>query len=204
MSKGKRKTWGIRKFFKGKSGKKFLVFLEVLLAAAFLLQPHLYYDGTASSFFKRFYADSITICGGLWIVLVFLTIKDFHLSDKLNKRISWAVAALTPLAAFLWLEYYNDMQFWGPLSQIPVLYLFLDLMIYYVIYLFLLLICNSIRGASIAMIIATAFFGIMNYELTVFRSMSFIASDIYSFLTAVSVANTYLQRILHFRYPSRV
>lgn len=191
MSKGKRKTWGIRKFFKGKSGKKFLVFLEVLLAAAFLLQPHLYYDGTASSFFKRFYADSITICGGLWIVLVFLTIKDFHLSDKLNKRISWAVAALTPLAAFLWLEYYNDMQFWGPLSQIPVLYLFLDLMIYYVIYLFLLLICNSIRGASIAMIIATAFFGIMNYELTVFRSMSFIASDIYSFLTAVSVANTY-------------
>lgn len=191
MSKGKRKTWGIRKFFKGKSGKKFLVFLEVLLAAAFLMQPHLYYDGTASNFFKRFYADSITICGGLWIILVFLTIKNFHLSDKLNKRISWAVAALTPLAAFLWLEYYNHMQFWGPLSQIPVLYLFLDLVIYYVIYLFLLLICNSIRGASIAMVIVTAFFGIMNYELTVFRSMSFIASDIYSFLTAVSVANTY-------------
>lgn len=191
MSKGKRKTWGIRKFFKGKSGKKFLVFLEVLLAAAFLLQPHLYYDGTASNFFKRFYADSITICGGLWIILVFLTVRDFHLSDKLNKRISWAVAALTPLAAFLWLEYYNDMQFWGPLNQIPILYLFLDLMIYYVIYLFLLLICNSIRGASIAMIFVTAFFGIMNYELTVFRSMSFIASDIYSFLTAVSVANTY-------------
>lgn len=191
MSKGKRKTWGIRKFFKGKSGKKFLVFLEVLLAAAFLLQPHLYYDGTASNFFKRFYADSITICGGLWIILVFLTVRDFHLSDKLNKRISWAVAALTPLAAFLWLEYYNDMQFWGPLNQIPILYLFLDLMIYYVIYLFLLLICNSIRGASIAMILVTAFFGIMNYELTVFRSMSFIASDIYSFLTAVSVANTY-------------
>ena len=191
MSKGKRKTWGIRKFFKGKSGKKFLVFLEVLLAVAFLLQPHLYYDGTASSFFKRFYADSITICGGLWIILVFLTVKNFHVSDKLNKRISWAVAALTPLAAFLWLEYYNHMQFWGPLSQIPFLYLFLDLMIYYVIYLFLLLIFNSIRGASIAMVIVTAFFGIMNYELTVFRSMSFIASDIYSFLTAVSVANTY-------------
>ncbi len=191
MSKGKRKTWGIRKFFKGKSGKKFLVFLEVLLAVAFLLQPHLYYDGTASSFFKRFYADSITICGGLWIILVFLTVKSFHLSNKLNKRISWAAAALTPLAAFLWLEYYNHMQFWGPLSQIPLLYLFLDLIIYYIVYLFLLLIFNSIRGASIAMIIVTAFFGIMNYELTVFRSMSFIASDIYSLLTAVSVANTY-------------
>lgn len=191
MSKGKRKTLGIRKFFKGKSGKKFLIFLEVLLVAAFLTQPHLYYDGTASNFFKRFYADSITICGGLWIILVFLTVKEFHFSDKLNKRLSWAVAALTPLAAFLWLEYYNHMQFWGPLSQIPILYLFLDLMIYYVIYLFLLLLFNSIRGASIAMIIVTAFFGILNYELTVFRSMSFIASDIYSFLTAVSVANTY-------------
>ena len=103
MSKGKRKTLGIRKFFKGKSGKKFLVFLEVLLVAAFLMQPHLYYDGTASNFFKRFYADSITICGGLWIILVFLTVKEVHLSDKLNKRISWAVAALTPLAAFLWI-----------------------------------------------------------------------------------------------------
>lgn len=191
MSKGKRKTLGIRKFFKGKSGKKFLVFLEVLLVAAFLMQPHLYYDGTASNFFKRFYADSITICGGLWIILVFLTVKEVHLSDKLNKRISWAVAALTPLAAFLWLEYYNHMQFWGPLSQIPALYLVLDLVIYYVIYLFLLLIFNSVRGASVAMIVATAFFGILNYELTVFRSMSFIASDIYSFLTALSVANTY-------------
>ena len=78
----------------------FLVFLEVLLVAAFLTQPQLYYDGTASDFFKRFYADSITICGGLWIILVFLTVKDVHLSDKLNRRLSWAVAALTPLAAF--------------------------------------------------------------------------------------------------------
>ena len=191
MSKERRKTGGIRKFFSGRSGKMFLVFLEVLLVAAFLTQPQLYYDGTASDFFKRFYADSITICGGLWIILVFLTVKDVHLSDKLNRRLSWAVAALTPLAAFLWLEYYNHMQFWGPLSKIPALYLFLDLVIYYVIYLFLLLLFNSIRGASIAMIIATAFFGFLNYELTVFRSMSFIASDIYSFLTAVSVANTY-------------
>ena len=41
------------------------------------------------------------------------------------------------------------------------------------------------------MIIVTAVFGILNYELTLFRSMSFIASDIYSFVTAVSVANTY-------------
>ena len=41
------------------------------------------------------------------------------------------------------------------------------------------------------MIIVTAVFGIFNYELTLFRSMSFIASDIYSFVTAVSVANTY-------------
>ena len=87
------------------------------------------------------------------------------------------------------------MQFWGPLDQIPALYLFLDLVIYYVIYLFLLLIFNSIRGASAAMIVATAFFGIMNYELTVFRSMSFIASDIYSFFTALSVANTYQPEI---------
>lgn len=189
--KRKRKKLGIRKFLKGKSGKKFLVFLEVLLVAVFLVQPHLYYDGTASNFFDRFYADSITICGGLWIILVFLTVKDFHFRPKINRRVSYVVAVLMPVVAFLWLEYYNHMQFWGPLSQIPAWYLFLDLVIYYVIYLFLLLIFNSIRGASIAMMFLTAFFGIMNYELTLFRSMSFIASDIYSFLTAISVANTY-------------
>lgn len=195
MSKGKAMAQSIRKFFGEKLGRKFLIFLEVLLAAAFLMQPHLYYDGTASTFFGRFYADSITICGGLWIILVFLTVKEVHFSEKLNRGLSWAAAFLTPLAAFLWLEIYNDMQFWGPLDQIPALYLFLDLVIYYVIYLFLLLIFNSIRGASAAMIVATAFFGIMNYELTVFRSMSFIASDIYSFFTALSVANTYQPEI---------
>ena len=185
MSKGKAMAQSIRKFFGEKLGRKFLIFLEVLLAAAFLMQPHLYYDGTASTFFGRFYADSITICGGLWIILVFLTVKEVHFSEKLNRGLSWAAAFLTPLAAL----------FWGPLDQIPALYLFLDLVIYYVIYLFLLLIFNSIRGASAAMIVATAFFGIMNYELTVFRSMSFIASDIYSFFTALSVANTYQPEI---------
>lgn len=182
---------GVRQFLKGKSGKKFLVFLEILLAVGFLLQPHLYYDGTVSNFFNRFYADSITICGGLWIILVFLTVKDFHFQPKTNRRVSWFVAILIPFIAFLWLEFYNDMQFWVPVFDIPKLYLFLDLAIYYVIFLFLLLICNSIRGASISMMVVTTFFGIMNYELTIFRSMSFIASDIYSFLTAISVANTY-------------
>lgn len=182
---------GVRKFLKGKSGKKFLVFLEVLLAISFLIQPHLYYDGTITNLFDRFYADSIVICGGLWIILVFLTVKDFHFKPKINRRVSWTVALLIPFIAFLWLEFYNDMQFWVPVFDIPKLYLFLDLAIYYVIFLFLLLICNSLRGASISMIVVTAFFGIMNYELTLFRSMSFIASDIYSFLTAISVANTY-------------
>ncbi|MCD8021099.1 MAG: LTA synthase family protein [Clostridiales bacterium] len=191
MDKRKRKHLGIRKFFKGKSGKRFLVFLEILLVGAFLVQPDLYYDATAETFLKRFYADSISICGGLWIILVFLTIKDFHIRPKMNKMISWITAVITPAVAFLWLESYDHMQFWAPLNQIPGWYLFLDLVIYYVIYLFLLLICNSIRGASIAMIIVTAFFGILNYELTLFRGMSIIASDIYSILTAVSVANTY-------------
>ena len=189
--KNKAGLLGVRQFLKGKSGKKFLVFLELMLAVSFLLQPHLYYDGTASNFFNRFYADSITICGGLWIILVFLTVHEFHFKPKTNRWVSWIVALLIPFIAFLWLEFYNDMQFWVPVFDIPKLYLFLDLAIYYVIFLFLLLICNSIRGASISMMVVTAFFGIMNYELTIFRSMSFIASDIYSFLTAISVANTY-------------
>ncbi|MDO5145483.1 MAG: LTA synthase family protein [Eubacteriales bacterium] len=186
---------GIFHFFQEKSGKKFLVFLECLLAGAFLVQPHLYYDGTVSDFSERFYADSITVCGGLWIILVYLTMANVRPSPWWNRFLSWMAALFTPLLAFFWLELYNHMQFWAPLSEIPPLYLALDLAVYYVIYLFLLLVFNGIRSASVAMLFLTAFFGIMNYELTLFRGMSFIASDIYSFLTAISVANTYQMQV---------
>ena len=190
-SKGKKRKLKMGEFFQGRAGRNFLLVMEFLLAAAFLLKTDLWYDPTAETFLKRFYADSLTICGGLWILLVILTVKKINLSDKANRILTWAAALTVPAVAFLWLEFYNDMQFWGPVFQIEARYLILDLLIYYGIYLLLLLIFNNVRGASIAMIIATTFFGIMNYELTVFRSMSFIASDIFSLLTAVSVANTY-------------
>ncbi len=195
MKRLKKRKAGIREFFKGRSGRNFLLFLEALLVVAFLAQPDLYYDPEASSFFDRFYADSLIICGGLWAVLVFLTVKKWEPSEKWNRILTGIVGAATPFVAFLWLEFYNDQQFWSPVFDIPLLYLALDLAIYYVIYLMLLLIWNRIRNASICMIFLTALFGIFNYELTVFRSMSFIASDIYSFVTAVSVANTYRVQI---------
>ena len=55
----------------------------------------------------------------------------------------------------------------------------------------MLLVLNCIKHASIAMIVLTSFFGILHYELTIFRGMSIIASDIYSILTAIAVSNTY-------------
>ena len=190
-SKEKKKKMKMGEFFQGRAGRNFLLVMEVLLAVAFLLKTDLWYDPTADTFLKKFYGDSLTICGGLWILLIILTVNKMNLSDRVNRILTWAAALTTPAVAFLWLEFYNDMQFWGPVFQIEPQYLILDLLIYYAIYMLLLLIFNSVRGASIAMIIGTTFFGIMNYELTVFRSMSFIASDIFSLLTAVSVANTY-------------
>lgn len=191
MSVSKKKGLGLRRFLKGRSGRNFLLFLEILLLLSFIAQPNLYYDPTASNIWYRFYGDSISICGGLWILLVFLTVKRIRMRPKVNRILTIAAGFLTPFAAFLWLEFYNDMQFWVPVFDIPGLYLILDLIIYYVIFLLILLLFNSIRNASVVMIIVTAFFGIMNYELTLFRGMSFIASDIYSFVTAMSVANTY-------------
>lgn len=195
MEKLKKKKAGIRAFFRGKSGRNFLLFLDALLVVAFFAQPDLYYNPDAPNFFDRFYADSLTICGFLWVILVFLTVKKVQFSPEVNRILTYIAGAATPFIAFLWLEFYNDMQFWVPIFSIGALYLVLDIVIYYVIYLFFLLIFNSIRGASICMIIATAAFGIFNYELTLFRSMSFIASDIYSVVTAVSVANTYQAQI---------
>ena len=195
MNKLKKRKAGIRNFFKGKHGRNFLLVLDLLLAVAFFAQPDLYYDPSASNFFNRFYADSLIICGGLWAILIFLTVKKIHFSAEVNKILTYIAGFATPFIAFLWLEFYNDAQFWVPIFSIPFLYLVLDIIVYYVIYVFFLLIFNSIRGASICMIVVTAVFGIFNYELTLFRSMSFIASDIYSFVTAVSVANTYQVQI---------
>ena len=191
MNKLRKRKAGIRTFFKGKHGRNFLLALDVLLAVAFFAKPDLYYNPEAPKFFDRFYADSLIICGGLWVALVFLTVKKIHFSAEVNKILTYIAGIATPFMAFLWLEFYNDAQFWVPIFSIPFLYLILDIIVYYVIYVLFLLLFNSIRGASICMIIVTAVFGIFNYELTLFRSMSFIASDIYSFVTAVSVANTY-------------
>lgn len=186
---------GIKSFFKSKYGKKFLVILEVLLAIGFFLQPQLYYDASAPTFMKRFYADSLTICGALWAILVFLTVKKIEISEKWNRRINKLLLVFFPIVCFLWLEYYDHMQFWGPVFKVEKQYQILNLLIYYVIYLIILLLCNSVRRAAVVMMVCVAAFGIMNYELTVFRNMSFIASDIYSVLTALSVANTYEAQI---------
>ncbi len=181
----------MKRWINKKSVRNFILFLEAMLVVVFLTHPDLYYDGTAASIPMRFYADSLTICGGLWVILVFLTVKEINLSEKVNRILTWVTGFTFPFLCFLWLELYNHMQFWVPIFHVKPIYFVLDLAIYYVIYLLLLLLINSVKYASVVMMVLTAFFGIANWELTIFRSMSFIASDIYSFLTAVSVANTY-------------
>ena len=181
----------IREFFTTRHGKYFLLFLELLLLLAFFAKPELYYYPEAPSWLDRFYADSLLICGIFWIGLVLLTLLPVSLKEETDWILTSAAGCLMPLVCFIILEAYNDLQFWGPVSLMEVRYVLLDLLIYYVIFAFLLLIFNSVRGASIALVLFTAAFGILNYELTVFRNMSFIASDIYSAGTALVVANTY-------------
>ena len=89
MNKLKKKKAGIKDFFKGKHGRNFLLALDVLLAIAFFAQPDLYYNPQAPDFFDRFYADSLIICGGLWAVLVFLTVKKIHFSAEVNRILTY-------------------------------------------------------------------------------------------------------------------
>ena len=187
----KKKNNSIRLFFSEGNGKYFLLFLEIVLIMAFLVRPELYYNPTVPGFFDRFYADSILICGVSWGLLVFLTLNPVNLSEEVNWVLTFLTAFLMPFFCFLLLEEYNDMQFWGPVSLMEHRYVLLDLVIYYVIFILLLLVFNSVRGAALALLVITGLFGVLNYELTVFRNMSFIASDIYSALTALAVANTY-------------
>lgn len=167
MNKLRKRKAGIRTFFKGKHGRNFLLALDVLLAVAFFAKPDLYYNPEAPKFFDRFYADSLIICGGLWVALVFLTVKKIHFSAEVNKILTYIAGIATPFMAFLWLEFYNDAQFWVPIFSIPFLYLILDIIVYYVIYVLFLLLFNSIRGASICMIIVTAVSVANTYQLQV-------------------------------------
>ena len=191
MKKKKRFHLGIHDFWESRSGRNFLLVMEACLAASFFAQPHLYYNGNVTRFTERFYADSLCICGGLFAILVFLTVKRVELKEKTNLVLTRILTFVMPFFAFLWLEFYNNAQFWVPVFRIPIQYLMLDLALYYAVFLVLLLLFNSVRNASLGMIFLTALFGFFNYELTVWRSMSFIASDIYSAGTALSVANTY-------------
>ena len=97
----KKKKAGIKDFFKGKHGRNFLLALDVLLAIAFFAQPDLYYNPQAPDFFDRFYADSLIICGGLWAVLVFLTVKKIHFSAEVNRILTYIAGIATPFIAFL-------------------------------------------------------------------------------------------------------
>ncbi len=190
-TKERKNASGIRRFLEWRLGRKILVIFELVLVVLYFMQPQLYYDANAPTFFQRFYADSLITCGVLWAVLFFVTIIDFHISEKVNKIISYILIAGTPLAAFFWLEIYNHFQFWEPLNQIPALYLFLDLVLYYATFAIILFLFNNVRNASVCMIIATMCYGIVNYFVASLRGMSLIASDIYSIFTGLSVANTY-------------
>ncbi len=185
----------IIQFLNGRYGRNIFLFFEFLILVAYIAMPGLYYNPEVDYFWDRFYADSLIICGGLWVILVVLTISRWVPAPKTNRILTNLAGILTPLIAFFWLEFYNDMQFWAPMNRIPIWYLFLDFVVYYVVYAALVLLINNIKWASITMIFLTAVFGIMNYELTLFRGMSFIASDIFSALTAFSVANTYTLQI---------
>ena len=154
MNKLKKKKAGIKDFFKGKHGRNFLLALDVLLAIAFFAQPDLYYNPQAPDFFDRFYADSLIICGGLWAVLVFLTVKKIHFSAEVNRILTYIAGIATPFIAFLWLEFYNDAQFWVPIFSIPFLYLVLDIIVYYVIYVLFLLILPYLKGSASLWILA--------------------------------------------------
>ncbi|MDO4975723.1 MAG: sulfatase-like hydrolase/transferase [Eubacteriales bacterium] len=189
--KKRKSLLGIRNFFRSKAGRNFLLVMEGFLAAAFFATPSLYYNGNVTNFFQRFYADSLSICGILFAILVYLTIKRGKLKKKTNAIITNILLFGMPFFAFLWLELYNNEQFWVPIFRIPLKYFLLNLALYYVIFYLILFFFGNVRNASIVMMILTALCGFLNYELTVFRSMSFIASDIFSFLTAISVANTY-------------
>lgn len=125
------------------------------------------------------------------IMLIAFILIPNHLSDEMNRRLSWAWFAAAPFAVYFSLYYLNADKFninFYELNKIALAFTFVFL---YLVQGFLFCLTGSIRFSVIIYAIAVAALGIANCFVISFRGMAISAADLFSVNTAMTVASEY-------------
>ncbi len=123
--------------------------------------------------------------------LIALCFIPNRLSDRMNRRLSWAWCALAPFAVYFTLLYLNAVKFKIKFFELNKIALFFTFWFLFGLLLLFLLITGSIRLSAILLAVPIAVLGIANCFIIEFRGMAISGGDLFSLGTALTVASGY-------------
>ena len=109
------------------------------------------------------------------------------LPKKLPRAINWAVFAVSPAAAFFAMEYITHFA----IRDMSFAVIMLNLLLFYLLALFLLGLCSSTAAAVTIETVFTVVVGLISYYVAQFRGNPLLPWDISSIGTAMGVVSNY-------------
>lgn len=120
--------------------------------------------------------------------LIILILVPLKLTEKWNKRLTWALFVINPWIAF----YMVEKVFYNPISIMNKLAYGMNIMWYYIVFGILLLIFNRVKYAVLTGDVLLYAAAIGNYFVMAFRGTPITPADIYALGTAMDVADHYV------------
>lgn len=175
-----------------KAGRYGAVILTALLLVYYCRHPELYAEDGKTQLLQ---SARTYLTAGISMLVIACCLLPNHLSERMNRRLSWLWFGLAPFAVYFSLYYLNaakfNIDFWA-LNKIALVLTF--------VFLFLvqgLLFCltGSIRWAVVIYAVLVAVLGIANRFVISFRAMALSAADLFSIKTAMTVASDYTYQL---------
>ncbi|RDU23776.1 LTA synthase family protein [Anaerosacchariphilus polymeriproducens] len=126
-------------------------------------------------------------CSVLVIASIALIWIKNPLNEKWNQILAWILFWLSPLVSYALIEFFNGTFFF----KMELLSIFLNLFIYITLLLLFLLITNRVKIAPLILLWTSFLFGIISFNVCVFRGSALVVSDFAAISTAASVADEY-------------
>ncbi len=123
--------------------------------------------------------------------MITLCLVPNHLSDRLNRKLSWTWCALAPFAVYFSLLYLNATKFKIKFFELNKIALFFTFWFLFGMLLLFLVITGSIRVSAMVLAVPIGLLGIFNCFVIEFRGMAISGGDIFSIGTALTVSNGY-------------
>ncbi len=164
------------------------VLFTVLILIYYCVHPDLYSKERDTSLFlsPRTYEISL-----LCVLLIMFWLLPIHISDHVNRILSWVWFAVAPFAVYFSLYYLNATRFKIHFFELNRIALLLTFVFLYLVQGILFGLTGSIRFSVIIYAVFIAALGIVNQFVVSFRGMALSASDLFSIGTAMTVAGDY-------------